>query len=514
MTTQVFISYRRDDSQTEASLIYGMLQERFGKDAIFMDKSKIEPGDKWAEKIESDLVEAKVVLVVIKDKKTWLGVDENGFRRIEEEDDWIRKELELAITEGKEVVPLLVKGGELPPEKALPESLRILLSFQALAIDFDDGWEHDQQKVVEACKGKLDDSGISVRQPPDRIALVKKFGPFGLLAAAIYAAESNKSFRAHIDQHQNDLCKFVESVRVVRETKELHDIAHFVQVDGLGPFRRKLMGSLSADLEWEFPDEHDLIQEAKKELQTLRSENEGIGGDWVKDFDLCLIGLETAIRNDDVDLLAKEVHKLDSLLKKQQTALNKRLIDLVDNDLHLTEVTTDLVAALELVDSSSEPDQASEISSISENLCSFRDEFLWLRDVHNKWQDIDKELSHLETLLSHPNSVKDTVYALSEVKGQLDEVFKKREPVELSNLVTRMRKNQDKLNDQLLCASSDEPNINDLQRTLIKFSDPARKIFRAIDSSLKKKCRDLVKLEGVIKELLISPNQSGDQNCA
>lgn len=513
MTTKIFISYRRDDSQTEASLIYGMLQERFGKDAVFMDKSTIKPGDKWAAKIECDLVEAKVVLVIIKDKKTWLGVDEDGFRRIEEEGDWIRQELELAIKEGKEVVPLLVKGGELPPEKALPESLRILLGFHALAIDFDDSWEQDQQKVVDACKNKLEQSGISVRQPLDRSALVKKFGPFGLLAAAIYAAESNKSFRTHINQHQDDLCKFVETVRAVRETKELHDIAHFVQVDGLGPFRRKLMGSLSEDLEWEFPDEHDLIQDALKELQALQSKNESIG-DWVKDFLVCLIGLDTAIRNDDIDLLKTEVHKLDSLLKKQQMALNKRLIDLVDHDLHLVEVTDEVVAALKLVASSSESDQGSEISSISENLCTFRDEFLWLKDIHNRWQDIDKELSHLETLLSHPNSVNDTIYALSVVKGRLEEIFKKREPVELSNLVTRMRDNQNKLNDQLLRASTEGPNTKDLQRTLIKFSDPARKIFRAIDSSLKKKCRDLVKLEGVIKELLLAPNQSGGQDCA
>jgi hypothetical protein len=499
-------------------MIHEMLQQRFGKDTVFMDKSTMGPGDKWAERIKSDLVEAKAVLVVIKDVRTWLGVDALGRRNIEKEDDWVRQELELAIKEGKELVPLVVKGGQLPPKDVLPGTLHALLSFNAMAISLEDSWEVDQQKIVDACKRKLEHSGMSLRQPTDPVILVRKFGPsFGMLAAVLHVAESNESFRAYIDQHQTDLCKFVKYVRPVRATKQFHDIAHHVQVSCLAQFKRKLMGSLSSDLEWEFENELYLINEALGKLDELQAENEarGIEEPWFEKFRLRLENLNTAIRNINIELFQQEVAELDSLLKKQQTALNQRLVRLIEKDLRLSHIADNLVDALRLIDSSSEPDQASRINSVTKELCSFTNDFLCLRDVHDIWQGIDNELSLLENHLSLGNKedADDTedcpLSVLRNVERELEKVYKKGGPENLSSIMDRMRKSHTKLRDKLVLARATEPNTSDMKKALFSFSEPARMIFLAIDRRLKEKCNELVMLEEVVNELLITQNASG-----
>jgi hypothetical protein len=92
MQPSIFVSYRREDSEAEAGRLRTTLLGQFGDEAVFMDTSSIQPGARWPSQISSVLGSAKAVLVVIGPE--WIRVsDQWGLRRIDEETDWVRKEI-------------------------------------------------------------------------------------------------------------------------------------------------------------------------------------------------------------------------------------------------------------------------------------------------------------------------------------------------------------------------------------------------------------------------------------
>lgn len=106
-----------------------------------MDTSSIQPGAKWPSRISSALESARVVLVIIGPE--WIRVsDEWGGRRIDEDDDWVRREIEQALSEDKEIIPVLVSEALVPPKHKLPESISALFDRQAIEIRTS-YWDHD-----------------------------------------------------------------------------------------------------------------------------------------------------------------------------------------------------------------------------------------------------------------------------------------------------------------------------------------------------------------------------------
>jgi len=112
MDTDIFISYRRADSKEQADHLYNDLQREFGKDQVFMDTSSIHLGDPWPEKLDATLKSAQMVLIVI--GPGWLEAkDENGVRRIENKDDWVRLELTKSLKYDHIIIPVLVNNATL-----------------------------------------------------------------------------------------------------------------------------------------------------------------------------------------------------------------------------------------------------------------------------------------------------------------------------------------------------------------------------------------------------------------
>jgi hypothetical protein len=48
----------------------------------------------------------------------------NGNRRLEQLEDWVRLEIETALGRGIPVIPVRIKGANLPTEGELPESIK------------------------------------------------------------------------------------------------------------------------------------------------------------------------------------------------------------------------------------------------------------------------------------------------------------------------------------------------------------------------------------------------------
>ena len=92
---KVFISYRRSDSQDVVGRLYDHLERRLGTQAIFKDTESISIGANFAERIRANLREANVMLVVM--GPTWLSAQDKAYRRrIDDPNDWVRQEIELA----------------------------------------------------------------------------------------------------------------------------------------------------------------------------------------------------------------------------------------------------------------------------------------------------------------------------------------------------------------------------------------------------------------------------------
>jgi len=140
MSTSLFISYRRNDAAPVARGLRERLRVRFGPSRVFMDEDSIPAGQRWPQRIEGAVSDAKVMLVLIGPK--WLtAADGYGRRRLDDPEDWVRREIVRALELDIGVVPLLVAGQvDMPPEEALPDVLKGLAQKQRVILH-DDSWD-------------------------------------------------------------------------------------------------------------------------------------------------------------------------------------------------------------------------------------------------------------------------------------------------------------------------------------------------------------------------------------
>jgi len=68
--TNVFINYRRRDSDAISHRIYDWLAQQFGSEQVFIDIDHIPPGAEWLPHIKAQIGRASVVLVIMSDR--WL----------------------------------------------------------------------------------------------------------------------------------------------------------------------------------------------------------------------------------------------------------------------------------------------------------------------------------------------------------------------------------------------------------------------------------------------------------
>jgi len=87
---------------------------------VFMDVDNIPIGIDFRAHIGETLRRTDVVLAVIGAR--WLGAQETGESRIQDENDPVRAEIETALARGAPVIPVLVDGARMPDAAALPQS--------------------------------------------------------------------------------------------------------------------------------------------------------------------------------------------------------------------------------------------------------------------------------------------------------------------------------------------------------------------------------------------------------
>ncbi len=151
----LFLSYRRVDSRDMVGRIYDRLITHFPIESVFRDIDSLPLGKPFPEALDEAVSKARAALVVI--GPSWLSVtDPTGKRRLDDPKDYVRQEVERALTCGIVVVPLLVSGAEMPSESELPEPIRPLAYHNAASVRPDPDFHRDMDRLIERLARVLD----------------------------------------------------------------------------------------------------------------------------------------------------------------------------------------------------------------------------------------------------------------------------------------------------------------------------------------------------------------------
>ena len=105
---RIFISYRRGDQATEAYLLHARLLEAgFSKDNVFIDLEQ-KAGVSFVEQIEQAVGACDVLIAVV--GPNWLDTPDVEGRRLDDPQNWTRREIEGAIDRDVTVIPVCVAG--------------------------------------------------------------------------------------------------------------------------------------------------------------------------------------------------------------------------------------------------------------------------------------------------------------------------------------------------------------------------------------------------------------------
>jgi hypothetical protein len=131
----IFLSYRRADAAPHAVMLRSRLKERIPDARVFMDLYSIEPGLEFAEVIR-EAVDSCAVLVALIGLKWATLADEEGYRRLDKPDDYVRFEIQEALERDVRVIPVLVDGVRPLQQQQLPAELQKLARLQAVELSY------------------------------------------------------------------------------------------------------------------------------------------------------------------------------------------------------------------------------------------------------------------------------------------------------------------------------------------------------------------------------------------
>jgi formylglycine-generating enzyme required for sulfatase activity len=149
----IFISYRREESGWSARSLYDRLIAHFAPEQIFMDIDGIPLGVDFVKTIEKRVSECDMLIAVI--GKDWLTFkDEQGVRRLDNPEDFVRMEIATALKREIRIIPVLVDGALMPRSTDLPDDLKPLVRRNALQVS-NAGFNDDYRRLEAAIEQVL-----------------------------------------------------------------------------------------------------------------------------------------------------------------------------------------------------------------------------------------------------------------------------------------------------------------------------------------------------------------------
>jgi multiple sugar transport system substrate-binding protein len=131
----IFISYRHQETAWPARQLYNVLVEHFRPEQVFKDVDNIEPGQDFVEQITKAVGSCEVLLALIGPQWLTITDEKTRQRRLDNPKDYVRLEIETALTRKIRVIPILVDDARMPDFDELPATLADLVYLQAVQIN-------------------------------------------------------------------------------------------------------------------------------------------------------------------------------------------------------------------------------------------------------------------------------------------------------------------------------------------------------------------------------------------
>jgi DNA polymerase len=148
--SRIFINYRRQDTEAYVDRLYEHLAQHFRPEDIFMDVDSIKPGADFVQTLENAVAGCDVFIAMIGPQ--WLAAKtDDGGRRLDQWDDFVRIEIASALKQDKLVIPVLVGQARMPLPADLPYDLKMLARRNAISLSRQ-GFAHDVKKLAETIK--------------------------------------------------------------------------------------------------------------------------------------------------------------------------------------------------------------------------------------------------------------------------------------------------------------------------------------------------------------------------
>ncbi len=148
---KIFICYRHgNENATYApGRIRDFLAKSYRQDHVFMDIDSIPASRDFRKNIRDAVSECQVFLTLI--DKNWLdAADDDGNRRLDDPNDFVRLEIEAALERPPIlVIPVLLQGAKISRPDQLPPSLQGLAYCNAVTVRTDPDFPNDVRQLVE-----------------------------------------------------------------------------------------------------------------------------------------------------------------------------------------------------------------------------------------------------------------------------------------------------------------------------------------------------------------------------
>jgi hypothetical protein len=151
--------------------MYDRLAAHFDRRQIFIDVDTLKPGVDFIEAIERSVGSCDVLIAVI--GAYWVdAADEQGYRRLDNPEDFVRMEIATALRREIRVIPVLIDGASMPKMAELPDDLKPLVRRNALPLS-DTRFDDDCRRLVATIEQvfestKAERSGFTEKVRPEK----------------------------------------------------------------------------------------------------------------------------------------------------------------------------------------------------------------------------------------------------------------------------------------------------------------------------------------------------------
>jgi hypothetical protein len=126
---QIFLNFRTGDQDMAAPFLHRYLVGRFGAGTVFFSSHSIPAGAHFPDELGRHAEECQVLLALIGPR--WLTMaGPDGQTLLSDPDDWVRREIAVALAAGRVVIPVLVANAPRLAVPGLPADLASLASLE------------------------------------------------------------------------------------------------------------------------------------------------------------------------------------------------------------------------------------------------------------------------------------------------------------------------------------------------------------------------------------------------